>query len=77
MLPADAPPDLNSASVRLRVSVNENGKVMDAAIVTSSGSPILDQAAVNGVRQWKYDPALRDGQSVPAEVTEQVKFVSR
>ena len=76
-LPADASPDFRGAAARVRVTVDEDGQVSDAEILTSSGSPLLDQAALDSVRQWEYDPAIRNGQSVPAVVTEQVKFVSR
>ncbi len=76
-LPADAPSALAGTTVRLRVSVNEDGDVNDISVLESSGSPDLDQAAAQIVRQWEYDPAIRDGQSVPGIVTEQVKFRSR
>lgn len=76
-LPADAPPELSSASVRVRVTVDEDGQVSGARILTSSGSAILDQAALDCVRQWEYDPAIRNGQSIPAIVIEQLKFVFR
>ena len=65
------------ASVRVRVSVDEDGAVTDAVVLRSSGDPALDRAALDCVRQWEYDPAIRDGQSVPGETTEQVKFTAR
>lgn len=75
--PADAPLGALKTTIRVRVSVDEDGQVSNARILASSGSDVLDQAALDCVRKWEYDPAIRDGQSVAAIVTEQVKFVFR
>jgi TonB family protein len=56
-------------SVRLAVFVDESGLVQEAKVVTSL-HPYLDNAAVQALRQWKYEPALQDGK--PVAVTFQV-----
>jgi protein TonB len=48
-------------TVRLRVLVGEDGRPQDAAIGTSSGDTGLDQAALDAVRDWRFEPARRDG----------------
>jgi len=48
-------------TVRLRVLVGEDGRPQDAAIGTSSGDTGLDQAALDAVRDWRFEPAKRDG----------------
>ncbi len=48
-------------TVRLRVLVGEDGRPQDAAIRNSSGDAGLDQAALDAVRDWRFEPAKRDG----------------
>jgi periplasmic protein TonB len=48
-------------TVRLRVLVGEDGRPQDAAVRTSSGDAGLDQAALDAVRHWRFEPAKRDG----------------
>ncbi len=58
-----------SGTVILKVSVDEEGNVYD--VIVLRGHPLLEQAAVAAVRQWKYSPTLLNGEPVPviAEVT--------
>jgi len=48
--------------VRLQVNIAANGTVESAAIV--GGNPILGQAAIAAVKQWKYSPAGHKTQQV-------------
>ena len=41
--------------VRLQVDVAANGSVDGAQLI--GGNPILEQAAIAAVKQWKYTPA--------------------
>jgi TonB family protein len=41
--------------VRLQVDISANGTVESAQLI--GGSPILGQAALAAVKQWKYTPA--------------------
>ncbi|MCJ7486433.1 MAG: energy transducer TonB, partial [Candidatus Aminicenantes bacterium] len=45
--------------VILEAKTDEQGNVIDAKVLRSI--PILDQAAVDAVKQWKYEPMLIDG----------------
>ena len=47
--------------VNLSVSVTALGKVSRISINTPSGSAMLDQAAIDSVKQWQFTPAIRDG----------------
>lgn len=73
------PMDLNdyaiSGSVVLRVIVDEKGKTKVVDIVTPMGFG-LDQAAINAVHRWEYEPAKRDGQPVKVYVRVQFNFSS-
>lgn len=53
-------------TVKLLVTVTKEGKVGAAKVITSSGDARLDSAALNAVKQWKYQPAVQDG--IPREV---------
>lgn len=48
-------------TVRLRVLVNERGRVGQVEVTASSQDRRLDRAAVVAVRQWRYSPAVQDG----------------
>ncbi|GAB4108713.1 MAG: hypothetical protein Kow001_07040 [Acidobacteriota bacterium] len=62
-----------SGIVLLQVTVDEQGNVTDVTIVR--GHPLLNQAAVDAVRQWKYSPTLLNGEPVPVIATVTVNFV--
>lgn len=51
--------------VVLRVRVEADGRAADVQLHTSSGSPRLDQSALDTVRRWKFVPA-RLGQTPTA-----------
>jgi TonB family protein len=60
--------------VGVRYLVKEDGTVGDVTIVTSSGSPRLDEAAISLVKRWRFHPALKDGQPVPAWLSAVVRY---
>lgn len=62
-----------SGSVTIEATVDAEGKVREARVVRSV--PLLDQAALDAVRQWEYEPSLVNGKPVPVVVTVTVNFV--
>ena len=50
--------------VKVRVLVGENGVPQEVSVARSSGESLLDEAALEAVRQWVFKPATRNG--VPA-----------
>ena len=59
--------------VGLKVSLTEEGKVIDAVVVKSSGSSRLDNAAIQALKgDWRYDPP-EDG-LMPASLQTEVVF---
>jgi TonB family protein len=46
------------------VHVNEIGKPFEVVTATSSGTPALDNAAVDAVKRWRFVPAERDGTDI-------------
>jgi TonB family protein len=59
--------------VTIEATIDTDGKVSDARVVKSV--PLLDEAALNAVRQWEYRPSLVGGKPVPVVVTVNVNFV--
>ncbi len=58
--------------VVFRAVINESGDV--ESIQTLRGVPFLTEAALEAVRQWKYKPAMLDGQAVRVYFTVTVTF---
>jgi len=61
--------------VRLRVELDESGRIDRVTIVSSSGSPRLDEAARTAIESWRCRPAERDGQPVRAVALQSLAFV--
>ena len=61
-----------SGAVTIEATIGPDGKVIDARVVRSI--PLLDQAALDAVRQWEYLPTLLNGVPVPVLVTVTINF---
>ena len=58
--------------VVLEAQIELDGHVCNPRILRSI--PLLDQSAINAVRQWRYTPAKRNGVAVPVVTTLTVNF---
>jgi len=58
--------------VILEARIEPNGGVGDARVLRSI--PLLDEAALDAVRQWEFTPTLVNGQPVPVIMTVTVNF---
>ncbi len=58
--------------VILKVRINKSGDVVNLQLV--SGHPILAPAAIEAVKQWKYQPYLLYGDPIEAETNVTVNF---
>jgi protein TonB len=56
----------------IEATIDDEGKVADARVVKSV--PLLDQAALDAVRQWQYQPSLLNGVPTAVVTTVTVKF---
>jgi TonB family protein len=61
-----------TGAVTIEATIGTDGKVVDAKVVRSI--PMLDQAALDAVRQWEYLPTMLNGKPVPVLVTVTVNF---
>jgi len=59
--------------VLLQTSIDKTGQVADVSVL--SGHPLLNDAAVEAVQQWTYQPVLLNGQPVDVVTTVTVNFV--
>jgi len=53
-------------TVRLRILVDERGKPQDVQIAKGSGFALLDKAAIEAVRKWRFVAATNGAQAVTA-----------
>jgi TonB family protein len=60
--PKDALASKAQGEVELELHVTRTGAVSDVRVVTSI--PMLDQAAIDAARQWKFEPARLNGKPV-------------
>jgi TonB family protein len=58
--------------VILECITDVDGNVADVKVLRSI--PLLDQAAVDAVKQWKYEPMMIDGKAHPVIFTVTVRF---
>ena len=72
--PIEARSRRQQGRVLLRVQVSASGDAASVDIVSSSGHPILDQAARAAVRAWRFVPATRGGTAVAASADVPIEF---
>lgn len=61
-----------SGTVRLHAIIAKDGTIQSLDV--QSGPPLLQAAALDAVRQWKYQPTLLNGEPVEVETTIDVIF---
>jgi protein TonB len=61
-------------TVLLKTRVTERGLVETVQVERSAGHPDLDQAAVEAVRRWRFEPARRSGEPVAVWVRIPVQY---
>jgi protein TonB len=59
--------------VELDFLIDENGSVQDIQVVESSGA-VFDSAVVETVRNWKYQPATKNGVRVKMRWVQRFRF---
>lgn len=74
----DYPPTARAAGeqgkVLLKALIDHQGHVAEISVRKTSGYPSLDHAALNSVKQWRFVPAQRQGETVAAWVLVPVLF---
>jgi protein TonB len=52
--------------------IDANGRVTTMKVI--SGPTLLHQAAMDALKQWKYQPAILDGKPVPMHLSVTLQF---
>ena len=72
--PKRAAKDRISGKVILKVLISADGSVLKTKVVKAEPRGIFEEAAVNAVSNWKFDPAIYNGQAVKMWVKQPVVF---
>ena len=72
--PVSARRNGEQGTVTLRVFVTKEGVPASVSVHTTSGSPSLDQAALEAVKSWKFVPARQGTEPVDASVLVPIVF---
>ena len=70
--PAAAKAAHAQGDVLIDALIDNTGKVVATKVI--SGSPLLQQAAVDSLRFWKYEPARLNGEAIPIHIRVNVSF---
>jgi TonB family protein len=70
--PPEAQTEHMEGTVVVRVTVDKGGNVYKVKNV--SGPPVLVPAAIEAVKQWKYQPYLLNGEATEVESTVEISF---
>jgi TonB family protein len=63
-----------SGEVRVRVTVDTTGRVAEVLVLSASPAGVFDQAAVNAVRKWRFEPVIKDGRAIEASIATTILF---
>lgn len=61
-------------TVMVSAEIGLDGVPLEVGVARSSGSRLLDRAAVDAVRRWRFRPAMADGRPVAGRVQVPISF---
>jgi protein TonB len=70
--PKGATAQILEGTVVLKTVVDDSGKVESVHLI--AGNPVLADAAIHAVKQWRYRPYVRDGKTLPFQTVVLVDF---
>ena len=60
-------------TVVVKTVISDKGEVSEATVVREP-DPSLGKAAIDAVRQWRFEPGTKQGKPVPVQATIEVNF---
>jgi protein TonB len=60
--------------VRVRITLDTSGRVAAAQVVSATPPDVFDQAAVDAVRKWRFEPVMRNGRPIEASIATTIRF---
>ncbi len=73
--PVDSRRQHEEGTVVLSILLSIDGNVSDISVARSSGSPRLDRAALDAVKNWRWQPLMRDGAAVMVRGIVTIPFI--
>ncbi|TQM12330.1 outer membrane transport energization protein TonB [Pseudoxanthomonas sp. 3HH-4] len=61
-------------TVVVQAELDANGNPVNVRVIERSGERDLDRAALSAVRQWRFEPAMRNGKAIASSVKVPVDF---
>ncbi|MDD2760672.1 MAG: energy transducer TonB [Methylomonas sp.] len=60
--------------VKLEITVTPAGRVSAAKVIDASPKGLFDEAAMEAIQHWRFQPAYRDGQAIEQRAHQIIKF---
>jgi TonB family protein len=76
MMPNEAIKKKISGSVEVEFTVNEEGYVEDAQVLISIPENVFDNAALEAIRKWRYEPPKHNGRPTRLRTKVRLSFDS-
>ncbi|HEV2112997.1 MAG TPA: TonB family protein, partial [Terriglobales bacterium] len=67
ILPSELPPRFEQYLI-VEVTIDIDGRVADARLVTGEATPRIEQTLLAAIRGFKYVPARRNGAPIPSQL---------
>jgi TonB family protein len=71
--PQDAKQQREEGTVVMEATIDEDGAIREPFVIRSAG-PLLDKAAMDAIRKWRYQPTTLEGQPISVNTTISVVF---
>ena len=72
--PRDAVLKNIEGSVKVRFTIDSDGKVVESSVVQSTPERVFDRAALAAVRRWRFEPLAAEGEAAQATIETIVLF---
>ena len=68
---------MSAPAERLSIRLTVNGRAVEINVRTSSGARVLDDAAMDAVKRWRFAPAREGRRAIESWVEVPLKFALR
>ena len=58
----------------MRIKFDTSGRVAEVRVLSANPPGVFEQAAVNAVRKWRFEPVMKDGRAIEAGVATTISF---
>lgn len=63
-----------TGSVKLRVRIDQRGRVREVRVLKARPPGVFEQAAVEAIRRWRFEPARYKGEAVRVWIEQTIHF---